>query len=122
MARNMGGPEWPVRGPANRPRAVNGAVLFTYFPESPAAARRHAYALPMSDRAELLHGFYADEYARVAVSARDSAAGRYMHGAIERRFGSDARFARVLELGGNRGEHVPFVRHAYDEYHLTDLR
>jgi SAM-dependent methyltransferase len=76
----------------------------------------------MPDRAELLHGFYADDYARVAVSARDSAAGRYMHGAIEKRFPPAARFARVLELGGNRGEHVPFVRHAYDEYHLTDLR
>src|SRR3954451_4147885 len=76
----------------------------------------------MSERAEILHDFYADDYARVAVSARDSAAGRYMHGAIEKRFGPDARFARVLELGGNRGEHVPFVRHAYDEYHLTDLR
>jgi phosphatidylethanolamine/phosphatidyl-N-methylethanolamine N-methyltransferase len=76
----------------------------------------------MSDRAEILHGFYADDYARVAVSARDSAAGRYLHGAIEKRLGPDATFARVLELGGNRGEHVPFVRHAFEEYHLTDLR
>ena len=76
----------------------------------------------MSDRAEILHGFYADDYARLAVSARDSAAGRYMHGAMEKRFGPDATFARVLELGGNRGEHVPFVRHAFEEYHLTDLR
>jgi SAM-dependent methyltransferase len=76
----------------------------------------------MPSRKEMLDGFYADDYSRIAVTAKESRASGYLHRSIERRLGSETRFAHVLELGGNRGEHVPFVRHSFDEYHLTDLR
>jgi phosphatidylethanolamine/phosphatidyl-N-methylethanolamine N-methyltransferase len=76
----------------------------------------------VSDRDELLHRFYADAYSQLAVTAGDTWAARYTHRLLEKRFGPEVILPRVLELGGNRGEHVPFVRHAFDEYHLTDLR
>ena len=43
-----------------------------------------------------------------------------MHEAMERDYHKQS-FPKVLEVGANRGEHVPFVRHPFDEYVLTDL-
>jgi ubiquinone/menaquinone biosynthesis C-methylase UbiE len=43
------------------------------------------------------------------------------HQWAERAFGSDARFAKVLEVGAGTGVHFRFVRHAFDEYWITDL-
>ena len=39
----------------------------------------------------------------------------------ERAFGFDARFPKVLEVGAGTGVHLRFVRHAFDEYWITDL-
>lgn len=76
----------------------------------------------MDERNELLATLYSDVYSSTAVSATGSGVARYIHRTMERAFGPRARFARVLELGANRGEHVPFVRHQFDEYLVTDLR
>ncbi|MDO9496034.1 MAG: methyltransferase domain-containing protein [Nocardioides sp.] len=70
----------------------------------------------------LLGEWYANHYSRVAATADGSFFHRYMHTAMERRFPPTSHFPRVLEVGGNRGEHLPFVRHGFDEYLLTDLR
>jgi SAM-dependent methyltransferase len=43
------------------------------------------------------------------------------HRLSERRFGPSTRFDRVLEVGAGTGVHLQFVRHAYSEYHVTDL-
>lgn len=74
------------------------------------------------DRETLLREWYEHHYSRLAATADDSPLAHYLHGAMERPFGPERRFARVLEVGGNRGEHVPYVRHHYGEYVLTDLR
>jgi SAM-dependent methyltransferase len=42
------------------------------------------------------------------------------HWLSERRFGPTRRFDRVLEVGAGTGAHLPFVRHAYGEYYVTD--
>jgi phosphatidylethanolamine/phosphatidyl-N-methylethanolamine N-methyltransferase len=42
------------------------------------------------------------------------------HALLERRFGRDAHFAKVVEVGSGAGEHLGFVRHGFDEYVLTD--
>lgn len=70
----------------------------------------------------ILDDWYSNHYSDVAATADGSLFERFMHRSMERRYGADARFARVLEVGGNKGEHVPYVRHDFDEYHLTDLR
>jgi ubiquinone/menaquinone biosynthesis C-methylase UbiE len=43
-----------------------------------------------------------------------------MHRSLERGYERGTFFRSVLELGGNLGEHLEYVNHAYDEYVLTD--
>lgn len=71
---------------------------------------------------DLLTRWYEDHYSTTAATADGSFFERYLHRSMEAPYGPDVRFARVLEVGGNRGEHVPYVRHTFDEYLLTDLR
>lgn len=73
-------------------------------------------------RDALLDDFYAVEYNSTSVTARDGLAQRYLHAVLERPYSSADSFSRVIELGGNRGEHVPYVRHAFSEYVVTDIR
>lgn len=75
-----------------------------------------------ADPDAVLRLWYERYYSIVAVTANGSFFQRYMHAAMERPFGPSDRFSHVLEVGGNHGEHVPFVRHAFDRYVLSDLR
>ena len=43
------------------------------------------------------------------------------HKLVERPFEPSCHFDRVLEIGAGTGEHLPFVRHSFNEYILTDL-
>lgn len=43
------------------------------------------------------------------------------HAWLERRFDASHYFGRVLEVGAGTGIHLQFVRHAFDEYWMTDL-
>ena len=45
---------------------------------------------------------------------------RASHRLTERPFGPEHRFGRVLEIGAGTGEHLQFVRHAFDEYVMSD--
>lgn len=76
----------------------------------------------MNERAALLDTFYREGYNTVAVSASNPRAMRFLHSSMEAGFGADTRFDRVLEVGANRGEHLPYVRHQFGSYVLTDLR
>lgn len=46
---------------------------------------------------------------------------RKSHEWAEATWSSDQHFSRVLEVGAGTGVHVRFVRHAFDEYYLTDI-
>lgn len=46
---------------------------------------------------------------------------RASHKLVEKQFDDKARFERVLEIGAGTGEHLPFVRHHFNHYVLTDL-
>lgn len=55
----------------------------------------------------------------------ESACGGYIavsHRALERGLGRLPETARLLEIGGNLGEHCKFVQHPYAEYIVTDYR
>lgn len=43
------------------------------------------------------------------------------HVECERNFGPDVHFSKVLEIGAGTGEHLGYVRHTFDRYHMTDL-
>jgi phosphatidylethanolamine/phosphatidyl-N-methylethanolamine N-methyltransferase len=70
----------------------------------------------------ILDDWYAHHYSEIAVTADGSFFERFMHTSMERRQGPGQHFSQVLEIGGNKGEHLPYVRHSYDRYLLTDLR
>ncbi|BCB89521.1 class I SAM-dependent methyltransferase [Phytohabitans suffuscus] len=71
---------------------------------------------------DLLTRWYENHYSTTAATADGTFFERYLHRSMETPYGPHTRFTRVLEVGGNRGEHVPYVRHQFDEYLLTDLR
>lgn len=45
---------------------------------------------------------------------------RRSHALVERPFGPDERFSRVLEVGAGTGVHFSYVRHQFDQYVMTD--
>jgi phosphatidylethanolamine/phosphatidyl-N-methylethanolamine N-methyltransferase len=53
-------------------------------------------------------------------SPLQSAVMRASHRLTERPYDERMHFARVVEIGAGTGEHLPFVRHTFDEYTLTD--
>lgn len=46
---------------------------------------------------------------------------RWGHRQLEKPFSAGRSFERVLEVGAGTGMHLDFVRHSYQEYHMSDL-
>lgn len=46
---------------------------------------------------------------------------RASHKLSERAFNEQVQFDSVLEIGAGTGEHLPFVRHKFNKYTLTDI-
>jgi len=46
---------------------------------------------------------------------------RASHKLVEKAYDDQTYFGRVLEVGAGTGQHLPFVRHIYDEYTLSDI-
>jgi phosphatidylethanolamine/phosphatidyl-N-methylethanolamine N-methyltransferase len=72
-------------------------------------------------RDDILRLWYQEHYSTTSATANGSVFERYMHRAMETPFSPSERYERILEVGGNRGEHVPYIRHAFDTYVLSDL-
>jgi phosphatidylethanolamine/phosphatidyl-N-methylethanolamine N-methyltransferase len=67
------------------------------------------------------NGDFAQEYEQFNYG--HTATGYVMarsHRLIERPYGPSVKFVRVLEVGAGSGVHVKYVRHAFDEYWVTD--
>jgi len=47
---------------------------------------------------------------------------RYAHRAMERPYRKNDKYQDVIEVGAGTGNHFGFVRHAFTQYTLTDLR
>jgi phosphatidylethanolamine/phosphatidyl-N-methylethanolamine N-methyltransferase len=71
--------------------------------------------------------FSADDYYSTAYNYINSSAMpnsfvfKTMHRLLEKQFPSNWNL-NILEIGGNRGEHLPFVTPDYQSYTLTDIR
>ena len=65
--------------------------------------------------------FYTDRYSSVCVTAQNGLAAKSLHQSLELGH-SKKHYSKVLEVGGNKGEHIPHVKHSFDRYVLTDLR
>jgi ubiquinone/menaquinone biosynthesis C-methylase UbiE len=55
------------------------------------------------------------------MQGEDTAWIEYRHKLVEKAYDDQTHFGRVLEVGAGTGEHLPFVRHRFDEYTLSDL-
>lgn len=65
--------------------------------------------------------YYADDYENILYgSGIKRFSMGHNHKLLERPFNKDAHFSRVIEIGGGLGYHIPFVRHSFDSYLLTD--
>ena len=63
---------------------------------------------------------YEDEYEKIFITGRNGLASKIMHRLLERKL-DRVYFPRVLEIGANKGEHLPHVRHPFDECIMTDI-
>jgi len=71
----------------------------------------------MSDRE-----FYeSGQYDSVGVSAQGGSLARVFHDRVEAGIPESASFPRVLEVGALSGQHLPYVKHHYDEWNLLDI-
>ena len=65
--------------------------------------------------------YYRDFYADLPCGKETGSVARLAHTRMEKPFGSDVDFSRVVEVGAGGGLHFGFVRHGYDTYEMTDL-
>lgn len=70
---------------------------------------------------DFLSRWYHEEYEHSTYGGHANLIQRWMHRSIERDYSALDHFSRTLELGANRGEHLPFVNHSYDTYTLSDI-
>ncbi len=75
-------------------------------------------ALPKKD---MLDKWYREQYKGSTYSGLAGSGQRFAHASLERKYNRGHLFETVLEVGGNVGEHLPFVRHSFKEYILSDL-
>lgn len=108
--------------PHQRRAAVRQPLTTADRTRWPEAAPAIPPVVTTSERGELLAALHSDYRRTTAGNAGESWAGQYMHKVMERAHGRSARFHGVLELGANDGEHLPFVRHQFDSYLVTDIR
>jgi len=60
-------------------------------------------------------------YDSLAVSAQVGLAARVFHSQIERGIKPRSHFEDVLEVGALSGQHLPYVRHSFGSWTLTDV-
>jgi phosphatidylethanolamine/phosphatidyl-N-methylethanolamine N-methyltransferase len=53
-------------------------------------------------------------------SPLQSAVMRASHKLVENEYNECTNFSRIIEIGAGTGEHLPYVRHGFDEYILSD--
>ena len=64
--------------------------------------------------------FYKQVYSKVVNSNGVSILHNIAHKKLESKLDSRT-FQSVLEIGANEGEHLPYVKHLFDEYIMTDI-
>ena len=47
---------------------------------------------------------------------------RQLHSRMEKPFNAQDHFSLTVEVGAGEGQHLPYVRHGYDRYVMTDMR
>ena len=75
----------------------------------------------MNEKEEFISNWYLNHYNNINSTAiPGSISSKILHKLIERKFKSNFGL-RILEVGTNSGEHIPFVENDYNLYLATDL-
>lgn len=75
------------------------------------------------NRNQIIEDWYNNHYSNICVSARNGILSRIQHTLIEKTTPKGlARAPRIIEIGANKGEHIPFVTSNFSEYVATDKR
>ena len=72
-------------------------------------------------REDFMSNWYKHEYESNSYGGATGIAQKLMHQSLEKSYSKETNFDRVLEIGGNAGEHLSYVKHQYAEYILSDL-
>ncbi len=72
------------------------------------------------ERDDFLIKWYKEYYSRTSYGKYSGRVHHYLHKSIEKRYLESEKLGAILELGGNHGEHVPYVKHKFNQYILTD--
>lgn len=66
--------------------------------------------------------FYASgNYDKVAISAQGGIVAKIFHSRAEAGIKAESLYNKVLEVGALSGQHLPFVKHNFKEWHLLDI-
>ena len=74
-----------------------------------------------NDRTDESNWYSSGGYDAVATSAQSGITARIFHSQIERGIPASAHYPRVLEVGALTGQHLPYVRHSFDSWVLSDI-
>jgi phosphatidylethanolamine/phosphatidyl-N-methylethanolamine N-methyltransferase len=66
--------------------------------------------------------FYREYYPELVNGGASGGYHALTHRLLERGFTESDSFSDVLEVGSGEGEHLPFVRHAFTSYCMSDIR
>ena len=70
---------------------------------------------------DVSENFYDDQYSKLFYQGGVAgSATKFIHNQTEGRLGTYS-FPKVLEVGGGEGFHVPYVKHDFAGYYLTDI-
>lgn len=70
---------------------------------------------------DYLDKWYKEQYTYCTYCNAAGLSQSIMHKSIERKHQSSTHFENVLEIGANHGEHLPFVKHTFKQYFVTDI-
>ena len=65
--------------------------------------------------------FYEQLSKDICITHKPGLVTSLLHKSLERHI-QRKNFANILEIGGNVGEHLPFVKHGFDNYIVSDIR
>ena len=68
-----------------------------------------------------LERYYKDFYSDITYSSFSLLIQNRMHKSLEFRYTEKDKFNVVAEFGANKGEHLEFIKHNWNEIHLSDL-
>ena len=67
--------------------------------------------------------WYESYYKKISIAGQDGSLGNKLHHLpLEKGYSKNSFFRNVLELGGGEGEHIPHIKHDFENWTILDIR